>query len=203
MVGQPGAVTRGGRQHQPRYRRTRIASNSLTGGTTVKGVGSALLALSNGSYVIGSSGTPAGLSGAVTVATGPTAGIVLAANSLTSASPGDFQSVALTALSNGNFVVSLPFWDNNGVVSAGAVTWVSASVDTGGQVTTANSLVGDETNEDVGSSVTALTNRQLRGGRPTVGHWECGQSGRRDMEERRSVDPWRGRPVEQPGRFVG
>ena len=50
----------------------------------------------------------------------------------------------ITVLTNGNFVVSSPSWDNPSPVAAdaGAVTWCSATTGCNGTVSAANSLVG-------------------------------------------------------------
>ena len=67
----------------------------------------------------------------------------------------------MTALTNGNYVVSSPNFDKPATakIDVGAVTWGNGAGGTVGLVTTANSLVGGTTNDQVGSSgVTALTN---------------------------------------------
>jgi CHAT domain-containing protein len=62
----------------------------------------------------------------------------------------------VTALTNGNYVVSSPDWDGN----RGAVTWRDGTIPTGNQqVNETNSLVGTQANDEIGSGgVTALTN---------------------------------------------
>ena len=63
----------------------------------------------------------------------------------------------MTALTNGNYVVDSPNW-NNGV---GAVTWGSGTAGVSGVVSGSNSLVGSTANDQVGFGgygVTALTN---------------------------------------------
>ena len=48
----------------------------------------------------------------------------------------------VTALSNGNYVVISPYWDNGAIANAGAVTWGSGTSGVTGPVSSANSLVG-------------------------------------------------------------
>jgi hypothetical protein len=146
------------------------ANNSLVGTTMGDSVGGDNLghglvtALSNGNYVVGSphwnNGTPNSEPGAVTFGNGTTgvAGPVSAANSLIGSTPGDQVGIAVTALSNGKYVAASPGWHNGGTVFAGAVTLCDGSAPATGVVTAANSLVGTQSNDLVGSSVTALTN---------------------------------------------
>ena len=63
----------------------------------------------------------------------------------------------MIALTNGNYVVSSPNWQN-GTDVVGAVTWGAADGSTVGAVSTSNSLVGSTNNDNVGSGgVTALS----------------------------------------------
>ena len=68
----------------------------------------------------------------------------------------------MTALTNGNYVVSSPHWDNGSVFDAGAVTWGNGAGGTTGVVSASNSLVGSTANDQVGDDfyggVIALTN---------------------------------------------
>ena len=56
----------------------------------------------------------------------------------------------VTALSNGNYVVRSPHWDNGAVVDAGAVTWGNGTTGVTGAVSAANSLVGSTADDQVG-----------------------------------------------------
>src|SRR5439155_920784 len=69
-------------------------------------------------------------------------------------------SDGVTLLSNGNYVVNSPKWNNptDSIVDAGAVTWCSATTGCKGVVSASNSLIGGTANDEVGSTVTALTN---------------------------------------------
>ncbi len=63
-------------------------------------------------------------------------------------------SGGITVLSNGNYVVSSPNWNQ----AAGAVTWCDADLGIPGVVSAANSLVGTTSLDVLNSGVTALTN---------------------------------------------
>ncbi|MFM2067638.1 MAG: hypothetical protein RLZZ584_2547, partial [Pseudomonadota bacterium] len=136
-------------------------ANSLVGTTDGDRVGSlGVTALSNGNYVVAS---PDWLfqTGAATWGNGTTGtiGEVSVANSLVGTTPGDAVSaggiVALTG--NGNYVVVSPNWQSY----AGAATWGNGNIGGGvsGEVTAANSLVGENPFDSIGvGGVTALTN---------------------------------------------
>jgi hypothetical protein len=55
-------------------------------------------------------------------------------------------------LLDGNFVVASPRWNNDGATMAGAATWCSATTGCPATVSAANSLVGSNTNDYVGSN---------------------------------------------------
>jgi hypothetical protein len=142
------------------------ASNSIVGSVTNDGNTQAVpLALSNGNYVVNWFNWDNGNivdAGAVRWCSGSggCTGPMSAANALVGSTAGDrvgnFTSVALT---NGNYVVSSPGWDNGGIVNAGAVTWGNGVTGTTGVVSTSNSLFGTATNHAVGSpGVAALSN---------------------------------------------
>ncbi len=153
------------------------ATNSLVGSTAYDQVGGdggtggsfgSVTALSNGNYVVSSpnwTNGAAAVVGAVTWGSG-TAGVsgpVSATNSLVGSTEGDSVGVGgVTTLSNGNYVISSPFWTNGAAASAGAVTWGSGTAGVSGAVSAENSLVGSTANDDVGGGsgdgVTALTN---------------------------------------------
>jgi hypothetical protein len=148
------------------------ASNSLVGthpfssGSTFSDqVGSdGVTALANGNYVV-ESPQWFGNTGAVTWgngATGSTVGAVTTANSLVGGISGDFVGeFGVTALSNGNYVVSSPYWNDSldGVVKVGAVTWGDGTKGVAGAVSSTNSLVGSSPDDEVGyRRVIALPN---------------------------------------------
>jgi hypothetical protein len=142
-------------------------ANSLVGSNPNDRVGSdqsgnlLITFLSNGNYVVRS---PFWNSqrGAVTWGSGTTgvSGTVSDNNSLVGSNPGDrvgygrngFDGVS--ALSNGNYVVSSPTWNNN----QGAATWGNGSTGASGTISDANSLVGSNLNDQVGLGITPLSN---------------------------------------------
>lgn len=131
------------------------SSNSLIG-SNQELVGSTIIALNNGNYVVGSPGNL----GAATWGDGSTGitGVVSSANSLVGSSNGDQVGSNLFALSNGNYVVGSVGWDNGAITNAGAVTWGNGTTGLTGTVSSANSLVGSSTDELLGSKITALNN---------------------------------------------
>lgn len=143
------------------------SSNSLTGSSYMDQVSiGGVTVLANGNYVVGSyrwtNGTGTSI-GAVTWCSGATGrtGYVSAANSLIGAWGGDLVGAnsSIFSLTNGNYVVVTKNWDNGPISDAGAVTWGNGTTGTFGVVSTANSLVGSNPNDQVGSGgVTALSN---------------------------------------------
>ena len=126
-----------------------------------------VVALTNGNYVVKSPGwsIPKGNEhvGEVTWGNGNsgTAGAITSSNSLIGSTTGDFAATNITALTNGNYVVSSRSWDNRaeGKVDVGAVTWGNGNGGTVGLITSSNSLIGGTANDAVGyGGVTALTN---------------------------------------------
>ncbi len=145
------------------------ATNSLVGSTAGDRVGDgsggpSVWALSNGNYVVTSpnwdNGTAAD-AGAVTWGSGASgvSGPVSAANSLVGSTAGDWVGYyGVTALSNGNYVVRSPGWDNGAAADAGTVTWGNGTTGTAGVASAANSLVGGAAGDGVGYLVTELSN---------------------------------------------
>ena len=143
------------------------SSNSLVGTKDDDRVGfKGVTALTNGNYVVNSAWW-GDKRGAVTWGNG-TVGItgeVNSSNSLVGTTIGDrVGSKGVTALTNGNYVVVSPYWDNN----KGAVTWGNGTIGIAGAVSSNNSLVGANAGDKVGNgspisrvrlkSITALTN---------------------------------------------
>ena len=147
------------------------ATNSLIGTTSGDSVGQTpsgggtggVTALSNGNYVVASpdwsNGNIAGV-GSVTWVNGTTciSGTVSVANSLVGASRGESVGIdGVTALTNGNYVVSSPYASISG--GSGAVTWANGKTGLTGTITTSNSLVGSSYFDFVGGGgITALSN---------------------------------------------
>lgn len=136
------------------------ASLSLTGSSENDQVGSRLLALENGHYVVTSpnwatdDGYGSNLTvGAVTWCNGETGrtGVVSAQNSLVGESGADGSGMEVRPLPGGNYLVVWQGWDNiepqddsYSVMDAGAVTWCSGLTGKTGKVSATNSLVGNQ-----------------------------------------------------------
>ncbi|HSD85021.1 MAG TPA: hypothetical protein VLG46_14230, partial [Anaerolineae bacterium] len=68
-------------------------------------------------------------------------------------------SGGVVTLTNGNYVVLSPAWDNSATADAGAVTWGSGTTGITGVVSSTNSLVGSTAGDQVGADgVIALSN---------------------------------------------
>lgn len=135
-------------------------ANSLVGSTAFDLVGYAVTVLSNDKYVVSSPSWNNG-TGAATWSSGMSGmtGPVSAANSLIGGGFADSVGLGgVTALNNGNYVVSSPAWYNGEVANAGAVTWCNGTTGKIGLVSTANSLVGTTAGDQVGGGVTPLSN---------------------------------------------
>jgi hypothetical protein len=134
----------------------------LTGTAAGDSVGSGgVKVLSNGNYVVSSPEWNNGDivdAGAVTWANGASGvtGKITVTNSLVGSSVGDRIGI-VTALSNGNYLVRSRWWDNAGIVDAGAVIWGNGAGGVTGPVSALNSLVGSSVNDNVGA-VVALSN---------------------------------------------
>ena len=140
-------------------------ANSLVGSTSGDFSGGSVIALTNGNYVVSNPFWNNGLivdAGAATWASGTTglSGTIGAANSLVGTAAADsIGSGGVTALTNGNYVVSSPLWDNGPTANVGAVTWASGTAATHVVASAADSIVGVATDDMVGfSGATALTN---------------------------------------------
>jgi hypothetical protein len=86
---------------------------------------------------------------------------VTAANSLVGSISGDLVGeFGVGALSNGNYVVSSPHWNNSavGVVAVGATTWGDGTKGVAGMVSPDNSLVGSSPDDEVGFRLVTLPN---------------------------------------------
>jgi Repeat of unknown function (DUF5650) len=142
------------------------ATNSMIGNAINDQLGNPQpVLLSNGNYVVPCSRCDInGITdtGAVRWMDGnaPTTGTLNAANSLFGTHANDWvggEVSAVVALSNGNYVVRSPYWDNGAVSDVGAVTFGNGSSGTVGAVSGGNSLIGSRTNDLVGNAVTTLS----------------------------------------------
>jgi hypothetical protein len=141
------------------------AANSLVGSSTSDMVGNRIGYLTNGNYVVSSPLWDYGSTqdaGAATFGNGlsGTVGFISPANSLVGGSDFDeISSYGVLGLTNGNYIVVSPEWDNGGIVNAGAATWGSGATGITGLVSAANSLVGASVDDHVGEGgAEALTN---------------------------------------------
>ncbi len=141
------------------------ATNSLLGFSTYLGRSTpgmyppaAVTALSNGNYVVadpywgGTLGAVAWGNGA-----GGTVGTVSTSNALVGTGSDYVGSLGVTALSNGNYVVNSPYWNNGTTLKVGAVTWGNGSTGTAGVVSASNSLVGTTANDSVGAGLSSAS----------------------------------------------
>lgn len=143
------------------------AANSLIGTSTDDQVGyvARVIPLTNGHYVVNSpdwrNGAVARV-GAVTWCNGTTglSGLISTANSLVGVTSNDrLGSKGVTALTNGNYVISSPLWNNGALTDAGAATWCSGTAVITGTVSVTNSLIGSTANDQVSNQgVIALSN---------------------------------------------
>ena len=157
------------------------ASNSLIGSTAQDQVGSFTTALNNGNYVVGSlfwdrgSIENAGASTFVNGTTGIT-GVISSSNSLVGSTANDkvggysentsvglAAAALVTQLTNGNYVISTPLWDNGGIADAGAVTWVSGTNGITGEISATNSLVGSTAGDQIGFNLTGTGGSLITG----------------------------------------
>jgi len=135
------------------------SSNSLVGSTAGDAVGTSVVALSgaNGNYVVVTSTWDNGGTadvGAVTWGsrTSGIFGVVGTANSVVGSTASDqVGSGGVTALSNGNYVIASPNWDNGTITNVGATTWASGTAATSATVGTVNSIVGSTAADQVGN----------------------------------------------------
>ncbi|WP_255713518.1 T9SS type A sorting domain-containing protein [Dyadobacter chenwenxiniae] len=125
--------------------------------------------MTNGNYVVQSEYWDNGSivdAGAATWGSGLTGvtGIVSVSNSLVGTAEADNVGI-VTALTNGNYVVSTTHWANGAAKFAGAVTWADGTKGITGTISISNSLVGSKPNDGVGFGyVCALANGNYANG---------------------------------------
>ena len=128
----------------------------LTGLTAGDQVGSGgVTLLSNGNYLVNSPYWDNGVvtdAGAVTWGskTSGVSGTVSALNSLVGSTANEIVGFDVHKLSNGNYVLCTPWWDNGAIANVGAITWGNGTSGTTGVISTTNSLVGSTVNDWVG-----------------------------------------------------
>lgn len=170
-------------------------ANDFVGGDGVSAGLGGVTALRNGNYVVGSPrwrNAAFGVSGAGAATWGNgdvgVSGSISSANSLVGNNVDDNVGMRITALSNGNYVVTSNNPHSGPGPNAGAVTWADGSAGFSGFVSVANSLGGSAANDAIGSSgVVALSNGNYVVGSPgwdganmNVGAvtWANGRTGR-------------------------
>ena len=145
------------------------AANSLIGSTAEDHVGTSIVPLKNGNYLVYSQEWSLGSvprAGAVTWRDGNAAlgAVISPDNSLHGGKTDDLSPnfsrypVQFTALAGGNYVVGAPGWDNSSAEDAGAAVWGNGTTGISGPISPMNSLHGDSAGEMVGMFVTALAN---------------------------------------------
>jgi trimeric autotransporter adhesin len=151
------------------------AANSLVGSSAGDSVGSGVTALNNGNYVVQSTSWHNGAvsnAGAATWGDGQigTIGVVSIANSLVGSTANDGVGNVITQLTNGNYVVGSPYWDDNssGTTDVGAITWGDGATGTAGIVSISNSLIGSTANDSIGAYNVA----PLKNGNYVVASWK-------------------------------
>ncbi|MCX6847502.1 MAG: choice-of-anchor D domain-containing protein [Verrucomicrobia bacterium] len=119
--------------------------------------GSSVVPLSTGNVVITSPNDDFGgtNAGAVYLFNGATGALI---STLRGSNPNDNVGTVVTALSNGNYVVGSPQWDNGAAINAGAATWCNGTTGINGVVSSSNSLVGTTSSDSIGFKVVALSN---------------------------------------------
>ncbi len=144
---------------------TGIVLSKLTGSVASDSIGSGgVVVLSNGNFLVISpnwNGTSFD-AGAVTWVNGETGldGQVSASNSLVGATAQEHVGESgVVALSNGNYVVPMPHWDNGALMNVGAVTFGNGNSGVIGPISQSNSLLGSNAFDSVGSGgIVALAN---------------------------------------------
>ena len=142
------------------------AANSMVGGSEWAGVGSltSVAALTNGNYVVHDRWwiNPQGRTvGAARWCDGskPCLGFISESNSLIGTTEGDGAYSMVTALTNGNYVITFNDWDNGPIANVGAVVWADGKIGVAGQISAANALIGSHPDNYVGyPDAVALTN---------------------------------------------
>jgi filamentous hemagglutinin family protein len=139
--------------------------NSNVGGN----FGTVTVSLANGNVVVTDPNDRIGLgpigTGAAYLFNGTTGQLL---STLTGTSLNDHVGLSVTTLANSNYVIGSPGW--NGTM--GAATWGSGTAGVAGNVSALNSLTGSAVGDQVGTSITALTNGNYVVGSP---NWSTGK----------------------------
>ncbi len=151
------------------------ASNSLVGSTKEDYAGSdesgsnKITALDNSHYIVSSTEWDRGTitnAGAVSWgdALGGTVGEISEANSLVGSTTGDHVGTTVTAMPDNRYLVCSPLWNNGSITNAGAITLLSGLGSTTGEISSANSMVGSNKEDQLGTgSITPLRVGSMKG----------------------------------------
>jgi hypothetical protein len=141
------------------------SANSLVGSSPYDQVGNKRITLlTNGNFVVCTEYWDNGSitdAGAYTWGSGTTGvtGVVNSSTSLVGTSTDDkLGEYNILILSNGNYVMMSPSWDNGAVTNAGAATWANGTTGISGVINSSNSLIGTSASDGVGNYGVALTN---------------------------------------------
>lgn len=143
------------------------ASRGLVGKSPYDQIGYNIEVLPNNNFIVQSynyrNGTANG-AGSVTLVDGNNGliGDVNSSNSLIGSSyndhvgfiddyTGNYGIPQIKILTNGNFIVPSPGWDNGSILNAGAITWVNGTTGLTGTISSSNSLIGSSKNDWVGN----------------------------------------------------
>lgn len=127
------------------------ADSSLVGSAVGERLGTHIKVLRTGNYVISSENS---VTGTVTWCNGASG--CFGEASLANSQVGNHSIVTVTELGDGDYVVSRQGWRNDANLSVGAVTWCSGTAGCTGTVSASNSLVGSQSGDYIGWSVSAL-----------------------------------------------
>ncbi len=141
--------------------------NALIGNEVNKRLGAeAITLLSNGNYVVK---CPTCNAGNPTITWGDgvngITGEISIDNSFWPINNDSSLSSFVTALTNGNYVITSPSWNNN----RGAVTWADGTKGISGLVTSANSIIGEREGDNLGGGGVFLTLTGLTNGNYVFG----------------------------------
>jgi hypothetical protein len=142
-------------------------TNSLVGSTAQDQVGSRVVPLANGHYVVGSPGFGATDTGAVTWCDGAggCSGILSAANSMLGSQPAEGLGLGLFALRDrADYVVANAGWDDGAIVDVGAVKQFDGTSALTGVFSASGALTGSSAGDRVGDCTLGACLRALAGG---------------------------------------
>ena len=91
----------------------------------------------------------------------PQSGVVSAANALVGAAASDFKDARVTAVPNGHYALTVPFWDAPGAADAGAVLVVGANLRRTGPLHSGIAFTGANANDLLGLGIGHPTHRNI------------------------------------------